>query len=97
MGELQKEKEEKRRKAAAADAENRTEKSDMKVLAALNAPDTPAARIKYFCSLLLKQGMAVKDGEWGSRLSTYDYFFDIYSDGVEKAVSEWTGAGVTGK
>lgn len=54
-----------------------------------SALDMPAARIKYFCNMLLKLWPAVEEGDWESRRLTYDDFFSIYMKGVDKTFSAW--------
>lgn len=53
------------------------------------APDMPAARIKYFCGVLLELWRAVEAGGLKCESIEYDDFCRIYMDGVDRSVSDW--------
>lgn len=54
-----------------------------------NAPDKPAARIKYFCRVLQRLWQHMEKREQKDRYSLYDDFCSIYMDGVDRTLSDW--------
>lgn len=54
-----------------------------------NAPDMPAARIKYFCRLMINLWRSVDAGGLKSESMEYDDFCRVYMDGVDQTISDW--------
>lgn len=53
------------------------------------APDIPAARIKYFCGILLMLVPYVAEGDWEHRCFAHDDFCRICGDGVDETLQDW--------
>lgn len=53
------------------------------------APDMPAARVKYFCGILLKLVPLIAEGDWEHRCFAYDDFCNIYMEGVDLTAQDW--------
>lgn len=54
-----------------------------------DAPEDPAARIKYFCSILIKLAGIMFSDDWKERYFAYDDFFNLYMEGVDLTLSRW--------